>query len=78
MSDMTANTINDAAAQDRSARVKEFYEHLCMFATFAIVFLWLFGAAFGFDRPPVQWLPYAFALWGIGVVVQGFRAYRTR
>jgi hypothetical protein len=78
MNDATANTTNDGAAQERRARLKDFYEHLCMFATFAIIYLWLYGAAFGFDRPPVQWLPYAFALWGIGVVVHGLRTYRQR
>ena len=78
MSDTTANTTTNGAAQERQVRLKDFYDHLGMFATLAIVFLWLFGAAFGFDRPPVQWLPYAFALWGTGVAVQGLRAYRQR
>ena len=58
-----------------SVTTKAFYEHLFMFTSFAIVFLGVFGMTFGFERPPVLFLPFAFATWGIGVLIHGLRAY---
>ena len=58
-----------------SATKKAFYEHLFMFAGFAIVFLGTFGVTFGFERPPVSFLPFAFAGWGVAVLIHGLRAY---
>ena len=77
MNDATTLPADTQKALEYVARIKGFYEHLSMFATFAIVFLTAFGLAIGFERPPVQFLPFAFAGWAIGVVIHGLRAYEV-
>ena len=77
MSSTTTMVTDKQEALAYVTRIKGFYEHLWMFACFAIVFLGAFGLAFGFERPPVQFLPFAFAGWGIGVLVHGLRAYEV-
>ncbi len=57
--------------------IREFYQHLFMFATFAIVFPAAFGGTMGFDNPKVQMMILALAGWGVGVVVHGLVAYEV-
>jgi transcriptional regulator with XRE-family HTH domain len=66
---------DEKEALEYVARIKGFYTHLGMFALFAVVFLGTFGLAWGFDRPQVRFLAFAFAGWGIGVVVHALHAY---
>jgi hypothetical protein len=73
----TATDKDEQEALAYVARIKGFYEHLWMFAGFAIVFLGAFGVAFGFERPPVQFLPFAFAGWAFAVAIHGLRAYEV-
>jgi hypothetical protein len=54
---------------------KDFQTHVIMFVVFAVTFLGVFGWSFGFDRPPVQYLPYAFAAWGVGILIRGLLIY---
>ena len=77
MNETTTLVADEKVAREYVAGIKGFYEHLSMFATFAIVFLVAFGLAIGFERPPVQFLPFAFAGWAIGVVIHGLRAYEV-
>jgi transcriptional regulator with XRE-family HTH domain len=77
MNDTAALPADEKEALEYVARIKGFYMHLFMFVLFAIVFLGTFGLAFGFERPPVSFLPFAFAGWGIGVLVHALHAYEV-
>lgn len=57
--------------------IREFYQHVFMFAIFAIVFPAAFGSRFGFDHPKVQFLIFALAGWGVGVIIHGLVAYEV-
>jgi transcriptional regulator with XRE-family HTH domain len=76
MSD-TVMPADEKEALEYVARIKGFYMHLFMYLLFAIVFLGVFGLAFGFEHPPVRLMMYGFAGWGIGVVVHGLHAYEV-
>jgi len=54
--------------------IKEFYTHLFMFLFFTVIFCGIFGLVYGF-APRVRWMYFAFAGWGIGVVLHGLNAY---
>jgi transcriptional regulator with XRE-family HTH domain len=77
MNDSTVMPADEKEALEYVARIKGFYMHLFMFALFAIVFLGTFGFTFGFERPQVRWLLFAFAGWAIGVVIHGLHAYEV-
>ena len=66
MSETAVIPVDEQEALEYVACIKGFYMHAFMFAVFAIVFLGTFGIAFGFERPPVSFLPFAFAGWAIG------------
>jgi XRE family transcriptional regulator, regulator of sulfur utilization len=57
--------------------IREFYQHLFMFAVIVTVFLATFGGKFGFDHPRVQMMMLAFAGWAIGLVIHGLVAYEV-
>ena len=77
MSETAVIPVDEQEALEYVACIKGFYMHAFMFAVFAIVFLGTFGIAFGFERPPVSFLPFAFAGWAIGVVIHGLHAYEV-
>lgn len=77
MSETATLSAEEKEALECIARIKGFYEHLFMFAGFAVVFLGTFGMTFGFERAPVRFLPIAFAGWAIGVVIHGLHAYEV-
>jgi XRE family transcriptional regulator, regulator of sulfur utilization len=70
-------TPDEKEAMEFVKGIREFYQHLFMFATFAIVFSVAFGSTFGFDHPKVQMLMLAFAGWSAGVIVHGLVAYEV-
>jgi XRE family transcriptional regulator, regulator of sulfur utilization len=77
MSDTATISADEKEAGEYVARIKGFYMHVFMFAVFAIMFLGMFGMKFGFDRPPVSFLLYAFSGWALGVLVHGLHAYEV-
>ena len=77
MSETAVIPADEKEAREYVARIKGFYMHLFMFAVFAIMFLGVFGMKFGFQRPPVSFLLYAFAGWGMGVFIHGLHAYEV-
>ena len=77
MSETVVRPTDEKDALEYVARIKGFYMHLFMFAVFAIMFLGVFGKVFGFERPPVSFLPFAFAGWALGVLIHGVHAYEV-
>ena len=76
MSD-TVMPADEKEALEYVARLKGFYMHLFMFGVFAFMFLGMFGLKWGFTSPPLRLMLYAFAGWGIGLVIHGLHAYEV-
>ena len=77
MSDTTVMAADEKEALEYVARIKGFYMHLFMYAVFAIMFLGMFGLKWGFTSPPVRFMLYAFAGWGVGLVIHSLHAYEV-
>jgi transcriptional regulator with XRE-family HTH domain len=77
MNDTPGMAADEKEALEYVARIKGFYMHVFMYVLFAVVFLGTFGMAFGFERPPVRFLPFAFGGWGIGVLIHALHAYEV-
>ena len=76
MSD-TVMPADEKEALEYVVRLKGFYMHLVNYVAFAVGFLGMFGWAFGFASPPVRFMLYAFAGWGIGLVFHGLFAHEV-
>jgi transcriptional regulator with XRE-family HTH domain len=77
MSDTTVMPADEKEALEYVARIKGFYMHLLMYAVFAFAFLGMFGLKWGFASPPVRLMLYAFAGWGLGLVLHGLLVYEV-
>lgn len=77
MSDTAIMPADEKEALEYVARLKGFYMHLFMYAVFAFAFLGMFGLKWGFTSPPVRLMLYAFAGWGIGLVIHALHAYEV-
>jgi transcriptional regulator with XRE-family HTH domain len=73
----TVMPADEKEALEYVARIKGFYMHIFMYAVFAITFLGVFGLKWGFTSPPVRFMLYAFAGWGIGLVIHSLHAYEV-
>jgi len=77
MSGTTVMPADEKEALEYVARIKGFYTHLIMYVVFAVGFLGMFSWKLGFASPPVRFMLYAFAGWGIGLVFHALHAHEV-